>query len=809
MFRIPELLAPAGGMEQLKAAVESGADAVYMGGKLFNARINAANFNDEEIREAIDYAHMRGVKIYMTMNTLIKDSELEDALMYAASLYNVGADALIVQDLGFARLIREHIPDLEIHLSTQGTIYNTEGVRMAQKLGFSRVVLARELTLAEIREITDAKLVDVEVFAHGALCICYSGQCQMSREIGGRSGNRGECAQPCRLPYSVYQEITDQQSGSGKTLTDPETGRRLQEVAGPHFALSPKDLCALEHLGQLAEAGVSSLKIEGRMKTPEYVAVVTGIYRKYLDLYAANGKYKVDSADTRDLNQIFSRGSFTGGYLPGNPKKSLMSGEISKHQGIFTGKVVSYSGFGKNSGRRAERSSGMRQRGLVTVRLTEKLSVGDGIEIRTSEMPGNVVTYMKKGDKKVDWADRGEIITVGYIDGSISPGDSVYKITDKELMRRARASFEGNSGAAEKAMRKMGVTFHFTAGLDRPAALTAVDEEGNRVTKELPGAVEKAITRPITEDTVKSQLLKTGGTSFRVMECTAEVDAGVSVSLSKINELRRSALEDLEACRREKTRKPVTVSWKQEAGRTSVAGGISDNGKALYAQDDKEEEIFFYLYRVNREESIDPSVKRIYVPYEAVLSGFYVDDSRVVPVIPNITKGSHEYIIRKNFDKILAASAQNGIAVGNLGWIKPFADAGVNVFGDYGLNLYNSMDFFAAKEMGIREAVVSHEAEPSEMLRMNFHGIVPEVAAGGRIPVMISEHCLVGDLNFCGGNNEAAKLLLRDRKGQYYPILTDPSDCRSTILSHKETNLLTIKENLKKAGIKRFRIYVL
>ncbi len=797
MHMIPELLAPAGGMEQLKAAVENGADAVYLGGKLFNARINAANFADAEISEALDYAHMRGVKLYITMNTLIKDSELEPALEYAAALYNKGVDALIVQDLGFAGLVREHIPGFELHLSTQGTVYNSEGVKKARQLGFSRVVLARELELSEIREITDQKLLDIEVFVHGALCICYSGQCQMSRVIGGRSGNRGECAQPCRLPYSIFQEIEDKQRF--QEIADKQ---RFQKVSGPYYALSPKDLCTVEHLGLLAEAGVASLKIEGRMKTPEYVAVVTGIYRKYLDLFAKNGHYKVDPSDLRDLSQIFSRGGFTEGYLFENTKKNLMSGDLSKHQGIYIGRVDAYAASRKTNGRKDDETNGKRQRGLVTVRLAQKLSIGDGIEIRNRDLSGNLITFMKRGDKKVDTADKGELVTVGYVDGNILPGDLVYKITDKELMKRARSSFEGKSGTSEKAMRKMGVNFHFSAGLDRPVRLVVVDQQGNRVVKELPNAAEKALTRAITEDAVKAQLFKTGGTAFRVMECTTELEANISIPLSNINELRRSALEELEGLRRKGTRKPVTVRWNHN---DQTAAADTDSG---------EEEVFLYFHRVVKEETIDPSVRRIYVPYHAVLDGFYRDDERLVPVIPNVTKGHHEYKIRKNFDKILAASVRNGVAVGNLGWIDPFVEAGVNVFGDYGLNLYNSRDFKSVKEMGITEAIVSHEAEQEDILKMDFHGVVPEVAAGGRIPVMISEHCLfaqssVGDLNFCGSCNKKTGLFLQDRKGEYYPVLTDPAGCRNTILSCRETDLNTQKIDLKKAGIKRFRIYAL
>ncbi|HWQ79851.1 MAG TPA: U32 family peptidase [Anaerovoracaceae bacterium] len=809
MFRIPELLAPAGGMEQLRAAAENGADAVYMGGKLFNARINAANFSDAEMKEAIAYARLRGVRLYVTMNTLIRDSELAAALEYAAFLYNEGADALIVQDLGFAELIKRYIPGFPLHLSTQGTVYNPEGARAAKRLGFSRVVAAREMTLAEIREITGAKqeLPEIEVFAHGALCICYSGQCQMSREIGGRSGNRGECAQPCRLPYSVYRESM---SGDGRLIAgqpgNPMASRTdnalLRNAAGPYYALSPKDLRTVGHLGPLAEAGVAALKIEGRMKSPEYVAVVTGIYRKYLDLYAKYGQYKVEPEDLKDLSQIFSRGGSTEGYLFGNPGKNLMSCELSKHQGICIGKVIS-----SNPGKAAvsAEKTGTRQRGLVTVQLEDKLSVGDGVEIRNRELPGNLVTFMMRNGKKADSAGKGELVTIGYIDGPASPGDKLYKISDKALMERARASYEAKSGSAEKTLRKSGVAFRFAAALDRPVSLKVTDENGAEVTKTLPETAEKALTKALTPETVEAQLAKTGGTPFRMTECISEIEEDVSVPLSKINELRRAVLEELESLRRQSGRIPVRID--SPLIRNAVSSGSPEPESA------GEEELFLYLYRAEKEENFDPSFRRIYVPYDAMLNGLYQNDARTVPVIPNITKGWHDGHIRKNFDKIIAM-AQNGIAVGNLGWIEPFAAAGASVIGDYGLNLFNSMDFLLAGRLGVREALISHEADLENILEMDFHGVTPEVIIKGRIPLMTSEHCFIRDLeppkgaDLSKGKAETGDYFLKDRKGQFYPVITDPGIGRSLILSHKETDLAGWKEALKKAGIRRFRVYL-
>ena len=267
-----ELLVPAGGERQFIAAVENGADAVYVGGKLFNARINAGNFDDKELTDAVDFAHKRGVKVYVTMNTLIADDEMKKALEYVLFLYEIGVDALIVQDVGLGAVIRENLPDFPLHLSTQGSVYDLRGVQMAGRLGYERVVLARELSFGEIKEICQNTEVEIEVFVHGALCICYSGQCQMSRYFGGRSGNRGECAQPCRLPYKSFDE----------------DGRLVKTFQHP---LSPKDLCLIDHIGELAEAGVASLKIEGRMKSAYYIATLIKTYRMLIDeIYAEGGR---------------------------------------------------------------------------------------------------------------------------------------------------------------------------------------------------------------------------------------------------------------------------------------------------------------------------------------------------------------------------------------------------------------------------------------------------------------------------------------------------------------------------------------
>ncbi len=285
-----ELLSPAGDLECLKVAVQTGANAVYFGAEEFNARVNSRNFNKQELVEAIEYAKLRGVKTHLTLNILIKNNEFEDALKLIEFVYNAGIDAVIIQDLGLAKKVIELFPDLEVHSSTQMTIYNLDGAKKIKELGFSRCVLARELTINEIENICKNTNIDIEVFIHGALCISYSGQCLMSSMIGGRSGNRGKCAGTCRLPYTLLKDGREQEKG---------------------YLLSSKDVCTLDIIPELINSGVKSFKIEGRMKSKEYVGIVTSIYRKYIDLVENGEEYIVDEKDREKLMQIFNRGGFS------------------------------------------------------------------------------------------------------------------------------------------------------------------------------------------------------------------------------------------------------------------------------------------------------------------------------------------------------------------------------------------------------------------------------------------------------------------------------------------------------------------
>ncbi|HEY3423156.1 MAG TPA: peptidase U32 family protein, partial [Negativicutes bacterium] len=373
-----ELLAPVGNREALVAAVESGADAVYLAGKLFGARASATNFSEEELADAVRFVHLRGVLVYVTVNTLLDNTEIPVLIRYLQYLYQIGVDAIIVQDIGVAKIVRDMLPAMPVHASTQMTIHNLDGVEFLAEIGFERVVLARESSLADLKHICSNTTIEIESFVHGALCIGYSGQCLMSSLIGGRSGNRGRCAQPCRLPYTLVNKNGDDV---------------LKEAQAGEYLLSPKDFNTLELLPQMIEAGVNSLKIEGRMKRPEYVAVVVDTYRRAIDAYLADKhNYVVTQEDQKDLAQIFNR-DFTTAYLEGKQGRNMMSDRRPNNRGVRIGRVISYD---LNSQ-------------MVTLKLDEPLWVNDIVEfwVKVGGRVSSTVSLMKVKGESVQFAPAG------------------------------------------------------------------------------------------------------------------------------------------------------------------------------------------------------------------------------------------------------------------------------------------------------------------------------------------------------------------------------------------------------------------
>ncbi|PKM85272.1 MAG: peptidase U32 [Firmicutes bacterium HGW-Firmicutes-11] len=781
MIKLPELLAPVGGPQQLIAAIENRADAVYLGGKLFNARINASNFENEDLRSAIEFAHIRGANVYITLNTLVNDREMEQALEYAAFVYKVGADALIVQDIGFAGLLREHLPDFSMHFSTQGTVYNLEGVRMAERLGARRVVLARELSLNEIEKIAEQTNMELEIFVHGALCQSYSGQCYLSSMIGGRSGNRGSCAQPCRLPYSLLSEGGD--------------GRKT--LSGKGYLLSPKDLSSLEHLSQLVKTGVRSLKIEGRMKSPEYVAIVTGTYRKYLDALAegAGSAVTPSLADSKAVKQIYNRGGFTTGYLFSKPGRDLITRDRAKHEGVYLGKVVG-------------RDERMRS---VQIKLEDELSMGDGIEIVNDALPGNLVTMMQKNGERIQHAEPGETINIGYVDGPVKRGDLAYKISDKALNKKAGETFSG------KYLHRVPVTGHLTALLGEPLRFQISDPDGNQI--EIIGdyVPVSAINTPLLPETAKTQIAKTGSTPFAMAECTFVIGENVSVPLSEINSIRRKALDDLIEIRRNRypnRTAPQIVTGTN--GKSAECKNIAEIGSATPRI------LSVYLYQWKNKEVMESiTADRVYLPvfslfdddHAAAVKRFKERGIQVFAAVPAVTRGVEDHMLKERADSLQKIGIE-GILIGNLSQVELLADARLPLFGDHSLNIYNSESIKKVAEFGLKGGTLSHELNLAEIQQMDGFGIEIEATVYGRVPVMISEHCPIGselsdrpDSINCG-LCLSGRYLLKDRMEAEFPLIGDPISCRCTLLHCDKLYVPERITDLTLAGVTTYRQYI-
>lgn len=491
-----ELLAPVGSKESLIAAINAGCDAVYLSGYMFGARQFAPNFSDDELIEAIKTCHIYGVKIYVTVNTLIKENEVDTFLNYIDFLHRNNVDAIIMQDLGMIDLVRKTYPKLEIHASTQLHVHNLEGVNFCKSLGLKRVVLARETSIYLINKIKQNNDIEIEVFVHGALCVSYSGQCLMSSLIGGRSGNRGACAGTCRLPYIVTSQ----------------NGKKLNRE---NYVLSMKDLCTLENIKELIESGIDSFKIEGRMKRPEYVYLVVSLYRKAIDSYYENGKVDIDEKQLKELRKIFNR-EFTKGFLFNEENNKITNSYRPNHLGVPIGKVVS-----SNSK-------------TTTIKLFDTLNIGDGIRIVDSDI-GLTVTSMFKDKKRITSGSFNDIITIN-LNKLVKKDSVVVKTTDIEQIK-------GLKDKITKIEKKIGITGKITLLLNKKILLEISD--GLNIVSMEGTNVETAKTSPLEEAQIEKQIKKLGDTPFVCEGLEIIKDENIYVNNKDLNEVRRLAIQRL------------------------------------------------------------------------------------------------------------------------------------------------------------------------------------------------------------------------------------------------------------------------
>lgn len=487
----PELLAPAGSVEALYAAVHAGCDAVYLSGKKYGARSFANNFSDSEIIHAVKYCHLYGVKVYVTVNTIIYENEVDDFINYVDFLHSNNVDAIIMQDLGMIDLVRKMYPNLEVHISTQAHVHNLEGVKFFEELGVKRVVLARETSIDDIKRIRQNCDVDIEVFVHGALCISYSGQCLMSSLIGGRSGNRGACAGCCRLPYDLV--VDDKVINRDKYL------------------LSTRDLMTLDHVGELVHAGIDSFKIEGRMKRPEYVYLVVSLYRKAIDSYFELGYVDINSFDIKEMKKLFNR-EFTSGFLFN--EKYIVNQKRPNHIGIEIGKVIDY------------------KKGKVFIKLSDDLNINDGIRIVGVRDVGQIITRMSVNGVSVKSGHSGDIVS--FFCDDVRKNSIVLKTTDYEQLNNI-------NNKIKECVRKVSISGLIRLNEGKPLYFELFDGK-NRVSYSM-GMVECAKKVPISRDQIIKQISRLGDTVFSLDKIDVIMDDFIFVPVSILNDLRRKTVE--------------------------------------------------------------------------------------------------------------------------------------------------------------------------------------------------------------------------------------------------------------------------
>lgn len=735
-----ELLAPAGNMECLHAAVKAGADAVYLGAGHFNARRGADNFSLENLAEACDYAHLRGVKIYLTLNTVVLPSELPDALELARQAYRCGVDAFIVQDIGISIELSRIIPDVEVHVSTQMNIHDEDGLRAAAALGATRVTLARELSLTEIarlHELAEELGVELESFAHGALCICYSGQCFMSSLVGGRSANRGRCAQACRLPYELHNRAL----------------RKTLDAPGEHL-LSPKDLCTVNLIPELLQAGVASLKIEGRMKSPEYVQAVVGVYRAVIDrVETAVARDGIDSVVASDapelraseeemntLSEAFSRG-FTTAYLKGKRGNEIMSYGRPNNRGVFVGRVAKV------------------REGLVFIDPETELHAGDLIEFWTNR--GHFVHTI--GEFKTDRVGR----VFFPVERAVGKGDRVFRV------RNAEAAFVDDD-------KLPSVAVHARAELHigQPVLLTFTADAGNvSVTVEGP-EVEAARTKAITEEEVREHIDRMGTTPFYLSSLEIDMDEGVGMGFSVLHKLRARAAEELQGAilaqyhARKLERTPSRAfAPVVRKGWCKVAVLATNPACARAAKRAGADLIYVPAANYRRGEAVIAGQ----LSETAEQAGY---PKQCIPVLPTVSQMFDEEK-RNGFDIWKRVKADKPVMVENLGQLLHATEMGAAPEVGPHIPVTNKLDLQAMADLGAQRVWLSPELSLVQIEELGDMAPMPlGLTIMGQTELMVTEHCLLMSQGPC--NQECAECarrksphFLKDRKGYEMPVVTD------------------------------------
>ncbi|KIL38663.1 peptidase U32 [Gordoniibacillus kamchatkensis] len=810
-----ELLAPAGDWDCLRAAVANGADAVFFGVEKFNARARAHNFKMDELPDIMAFLHLYGVKGFLTFNILVFEEELPDARELIEACIDAGVDAVIVQDLGLVKMIRDISPDFPIHGSTQMTITSPEAVEFTKPFDIERVVLGRENNLKQIKQIGEQARLPMEVFVHGALCVSYSGQCLTSEMWGGRSANRGECAQACRLPYDLMVDGTQKPMG---------------DVA---YLLSPKDLAAIDLVPELIEAGVTSFKIEGRLKSPEYVANVVGKYRAAIDRYFAGSKEGPSEAELRELQQSFSRG-FTHGFLKGTNNKQLVEGTFPKSRGVFLGRVKQVLRDG------------------VVVELEAPLKRGDGIvfdagDPTKKEEGGRVYDLRRRGQKLEGEAEGGMIELVpGRNDVDLSRvhvGDRVWKTNDPHLDKRLRQTFE-----TDKPYRIFPVRVKVFGAEGGPLRTVWTDTAaGHTVTAESELPLVRAEKRPMDRALFEEQLGRLGGTIFALQDVEVHLQGELILPMRELNALRRRAVELLEQERQRPRRYAKRSGMDIYADVAAVAGGamareagasrdagVVDSDAADGAGHTAGAELggrrrarltalCRNLDQVHAVLEHAPDVELIYADFEfikqfpAAVEAVHAAGRRIALATPRIhMPGETGY-----FRNILNLRP-DAVLVRNTGalyfFMKHFAEhpgePQPELIGDFSLNIANHKTAALFLDAGCSRVTPSYDLNIQQMVDLLRRSDTSrlEIVLHQHLPMFHTEHCVYctflsegTDYTNCGRPCEEHRVSLQDRIGMSHPVRVDEG-CRNTVYNAIEQSGAEYLQHFLELGVSTYRI---
>jgi len=747
--------------------VANGADAVYFGLPLFNARMRADNFREDDLPELVKFLHANGCKAFVALNVLIFPNELEQAVNYLRLLARAGADAVILQDVGLARLAGILAPSLAVHASTQMSITSPEGVRFAASLGAKRVVLARELSLRELAKFDTG--LPLEVFVHGALCVAYSGQCLTSESLGQRSANRGECAQACRMPYGLVVDGV------------------LRDLGDKRYLLSPKDLAAVDEIPELIRLGISSFKIEGRLKSPEYVAAVTQVYRKAIDAATGRDADAPGPADRYGLEMTFSRGLFSG-WMHGVNHQALVGATFGKKRGVFLGKVgrVFRDGFT-----------------LDFSSENPPLKPGDGIAFENpadtnNEQGGHVIDISREGNSARVQTHRGRI---DY--SRVTPGTRVWKTSDPALERALRASFAGQPRGHPDGKRALDPVFSGRAG--EPLV---VEAGGVRVESGL--ALGEAHRAPLTPEIVTEIFSRLGGTAFSLGTLQWKVDGRVFLPKSELGKMKSGlldALEKLEAGLRE----PPSVTLGEAM---QIIGAALPSGPPVTAP------VLHVLVRTDGQldAAVEARPRRIYVDFEDIrrYSGAVGAARRsgveIFVATPRIQKAGEA-----GFFKLIEKCAPDGVLVRNPGAIEYFRASGLRMAGDFSLNIANAASVAVFTGLGLESLTVSYDLDIAQVLALagTCDPARLELALHQHMPMFHMEHCAFAAFMSegrtfldCGRPCEKHSVHLRDRVGIEHPLRADVG-CRNTLFNATAQSGATYYPDLLRAGFRTFRIELL